>query len=154
MPRLKIEFNDEVSKKLERLAKESPQSLDRALKHAATSVKGYILASQIKQFGSQLRVRDDGKESRGTKFKKTGKTRYRIEVHPRFQVLEKGAYIRPVNGKALHFYVNGDEVLAKAVRIPKRPHFKPGLRDAIRADAINIAMAQSIDLEMKRLKLK
>ena len=155
MTRLKIEFNDDVSRKLERLYKESPQSLDRALKHAATSVKGYILASQIKEFGSKFKVKDDGNEKRGTKFTKTGKTRYRVEVHPRFQVLEKGAYITPVNGKALRFYDRlGTEVIAKAVMIPKRPTFKPGLRDAIRADAINKAMAQSIDLEMKRLKLR
>jgi len=154
MPRLSIQFDDEVTDKLKRLAKESPQSLDRALRHAATSVKGYIIESEIKTFGEKLRVKDDGSARNATKFKKTGKTRYKIEVHPRFQVFEKGAYIKPVNAKALHFFIGGQEIFAKTVRIPKKPFFKPGLRDALRADAINKALAQSIDLEFKRLKLK
>jgi hypothetical protein len=155
MPRIKIEFSDEVSDKLERLAKESPISLDRVLKSVTTSTKTYILASQIKTFGEKLMVRDDGSEKNATSFKKTGRTRYKLQVHPRFQVFEKGAFIKPFNAKALRFIGrDGTEVFAAHVRIPKKPFFNPGLRDAISADAINRAAMASIELEMQRLKLK
>lgn len=155
MARIKIEFSDEVTKKLTQLAKESPQSLDRALKNATTKVKMYITKSEREKFGDRLRVSDN--ESNGylsTKFKKTGKTRYKIEAHPRFQILEKGGDIFPKNGDWLLFKIEDQWIRTNWVTIPKNSFFQPGLRAAIQADAINKALFESINLEFKRLKLK
>lgn len=155
MPGLRIEFTDEVTAKLQKLYKASPLSLDRALKHATTKLKWYINESERKSFGERLRVQDeDRKGSLATKFKKTGKARYKIEVHPRFQILEKGGDIFPKKGDWMTFQIDGEWVRTNWVTIPKMAFFKPGLRAALRADAINKALAQSIDLEFKRLKLK
>lgn len=156
MARIKIEFEDTVSRKLEYLGREFPMSLERVLKHVTTVLKGYTEDRQKREYGDRLRVKD-GEESRGylaTKFKKTGRARYRLQVHPRFQILETGGDIFPKNKEWLVFQIDGQWIRTNVVDIPKRPTFKPSLRDAIRNDAINKAAEQSIDLEFERLKLK
>jgi hypothetical protein len=156
MPALKIEFTDDVTAKLQRLYKESPLSLDRALKHATTKLKWYINESERRKFGDRLRVRDDenSKGSLATKFKKTGRTRYKIEAHPRFQILEKGGDIFPKKGDWMTFQIGDDWIRTNWVTIPPNAFFKPGLRQALREDAINKALNESINLEFKRLKLR
>lgn len=150
MPRIKIEFNDEVQEKLFRLGKESPASLDRVLASVSMATKTYIIASEKMSFISSKNTL-----AKATKYNKSGKLRYKLAVSPRYQVLEKGAYIKAKNAKALRFYTrSGDLVFAKSVRIPKRPFFKQGLRSAISENAINRAAEGSIELEFKRLGLK
>lgn len=149
MPRVKIEFNDQISEKLIRLGQESAQSLERVLASVSMMTKTYIITSQQQTFISNLRL------AKKTKYSKSGKARYKLSMAPKFQVLEKGAYITPVNSKALHFFTkSGEEVFAKAVRIPKRPFFKQGLRAAISEDAINRAAQASISEEFKRLGIE
>ena len=154
MARVKIEVDDQVSAKLIRLGKVAPQSLDRALKHATTSLKGYIIDSEIRVFGRPFSVRDNDMSFKATKFKKTGKMRYKLSTHPRFQVFERGADIFPKNKPLIKFKTKeGVWVSTNWVTIPKKPFFQRGLRDAIRADAINKSLEQSINLEFKRLGL-
>ena len=150
MPRLKIEFNDDVSAKLLRLGKEFPQSLDRVLRSVSMATKTYVLTSERRTFTQQA-----GKMEKSTKYKKTGKARYRLSVGSVYDVHEKGAYITPKNGEVLRFInKSGEEVFTKFVRIPKRPFFKKGIRAAITADAINRAAEASLELEFKRLKIR
>ncbi len=147
---IKVEFSDEVSDKLMRLAKESEASLDRVLRSVSMRTKTYILAAQQSAFVQRSR----GME-KATKYNKMSKARYRLQVHPRYKVHETGAYITPVNRKALMFHDrSGEQVFAMAVRIPKRPFFKKGLRQAIQADAVNQAAMASITEEFKRLGLE
>lgn len=149
MARIKIEFSDEVTEKLKKLTAEfGAKSLDRVLRSVSMTTKTYILRSEQNTFVTSTSL------EKATSFKKTGKARYRLSVWPRYQVHERGAFIKPVNAKALHFIgKDGKDVFAKSVRIPKRPFFKSGLREAISSDAINRAAEASIQLEMQRLGL-
>ncbi len=147
---INLEFNDEVSDKLMKLARESEESLDRVLRSVSMRTKTFILAAQKSAFVQRSR----GME-KATKYNKMSKARYRLKVHPRYIVHETGAYITPKNRKSLMFYdESGEQVFAKAVRIPKRPFFQKGIRHAIQADAVNEAAMASITEEFKRLGLE
>lgn len=154
MARIKIEVEDEVKAKLIKLGKESPTSLNRCLKHATTVLKGYVLDSETQVFGKPFRVKDGEFSVNATKFKKTGKTKFSLTVHPRFMVFEKGADIYTKNAPYLKFFSEKRGwITTSMVTIPKKPFFNRGLRNAIQADAVNKALSQSMQLEYKRLKI-
>ena len=149
--RLKLEFQDEVSKKLEKLAKRSPQAFMRVLDGIALETKTYVIARQRNQFVSHARTLE-----KGTRYKrKMVSNSVKLQMRPRYQVLEYGATIVPVNKKALHFITkDGTEVFTKKVLIKPRPYFKPGVKDAIRADVINTVAERLYKIEAAKVGLK
>lgn len=148
---VRIQFDDQVSSKLFALSDAAgKESLDRVLGAVSMMLKAYI----TKEIDTNFTQRE-GNMAKGLKYRKQRAGRFQLKAKSIYSVHETGAYITPKNAKALRFFGNsGEFVFAKAVRIPKRPFVKPGLRAAISQDAINKTAMASIDLEIKRLGLK
>ncbi len=147
--RMKLEFEDEVSRKLQRLAIASPNAFMNALQQIALETKTYVIARQRSQFLSQDRTLE-----KGTRYQRRG-TSVKLQMRPRYQVLEFGAYIKPKDKKVLRFIgKDGEVVYTKHARILPRPFFKPGVKDAIRADVVNKVAERVYETEMRKLGLK
>jgi len=145
--RMSLEFEDNMSRRLHQLATRSPASFMKVLEQIAYETKTYVIRNQRRAF-----MTDDRTLEKSTKYKKRGKT-VRLWMKPRYQVLEFGAYIKPVDKKVLRFIgKDGEVVFTKHARIPPRPYFKPGVKDAIRADVMNEVAQRVYKEEMKRLR--
>lgn len=146
--RMKLQFEDNMSKKLDALARESPKAFMRVLDAIAAETKTYVVARQKQKFISRSRTLE-----KGTRYNRQRNT-VKLQMKPRYQVLEFGATIKPVNAKALHFIAkDGTEVFTKSVLIRPRPFFKPGVKDAIRADVVNKVAERIYYREAKKLGL-
>lgn len=146
--RMKLEFEDTMSRKLDFLAQKSPQAFMRVLDGIAAETKTYVIARQKQQFISR-----DRSLEKGTRYRRRFNT-VRLQMRPRYQVLEFGATIKPVNKKALRFIGrDGEPVFAKKVLIRARPFFRPGVKDAIRADVVGTVAERVYRREMIKLGL-
>lgn len=116
---------------LDRIARESrPVSLT-AMRRATEYVRGYIVKNKL---SGQILKRKTGRlagsiataqEIRGQDvIGKVGSNLKYARIH------ELGGVIRPKNFRFLHFVVNGQEVFAKKVTIPKRPYIKPSIEES------------------------
>ncbi len=147
--RMKLEFEDSVSRKLQKLAVKSPSAFMNALQQIALETKTYVVSRQKREFVSKSRTLE-----KGTRYQKRG-TSVKLQMRPRYQVLEFGAYIKPDNKKVLRFIgKDGEVVYTKHARILPRPFFKPGVKDAIRADVVNKVAERVYETEMRKLGLK
>lgn len=67
---------------------------------------------------------------------------------------KKGAFIQPMNGAALRFFIDGKTVFHRGVvRIPPRPYFYPAMREAIRLGVDKQAADRQIRKEIEEYSL-
>lgn len=68
--------------------------------------------------------------------------------------LEKGALIKPKNGRVLHFMINGGWKTAASVRLPARPFLGPAVQAIWESDkavqAMNTELQRQLDLYWKK----
>ena len=146
--RMKLEFEDNITERLKLIANNSEEALMNVLLSIGNETKTFIIQRQKMNFASENRFLE-----RKTNYRKAGKMVI-LKMHPRYQTLEKGAYIRPVDKKVLRFIgKDGTVVYSKHARIPKRPFFRLGVKDAIREDIVNKVAERVIAKEMERLGL-
>jgi len=144
-----IEFDDQVSQKLRALSKAAgKETLDRVLGAVSMQMKIYITKEIDTNFSQRK-----GSMTKGLRYRKQSEGAFQLRARSIYSVHETGAYIVPVNAKALRWYDHGIPEYAKAVRIPKRPFFRPGIRAMVSANAINETAMRSINLEIERLGL-
>jgi len=147
---IKLEFEDTMSKKLAQLADTSPQAFMKVLDGIALETKKKIIDRQRDLYSSQRRTLE-----KGTRYlRKRNSTSVKVYMNPKYHVLEHGAVIRPKKAKALH-WINSDaeDVFAKKVLIRARPFFKPGVRDAIQANLVDMVAEQVYRREAEKLGL-
>jgi len=144
--RISLTIDDLMSKKLKDLADVSPKAFMRVLDGIAAETKTYVIARQRDQFISRKRTLE-----KGTRYQRKSTT-VKLQMRPRYQVLEFGAVIKPVNAKALRWIgPDGNPIFAKRVLIKARPFFRPGVKDAIRADVVNTVAERIYRAEAKKL---
>jgi hypothetical protein len=139
-----------MSRKLDLLAKESPQAFMKVLDGIALETKKKVIDRQRAIYSSQRRSLE-----KGTRYlRKRNATTVKVYMNPKYHVLEHGAVIRPKKAKALHWINNyAEDVFAKKVLIRARPFFKPGVRDAIQANVIDMVAEQVYRKEAIKLGL-
>lgn len=137
--RMKLEFEDNVSRKLAMLADKSPEAFMRVLDGIALETKKKVIERQRRVYSSERRSLE-----KGTRYlRKRNSTSVKVYMNPKYHVLEHGAVIRPKHKKALHWIdTYGEDIFAKKVLIRARPFFKPGVRDAIQANVIDMVAEQ------------
>lgn len=148
MPRVKIEFNDEVSKQLEKLAKKSPDILDKVLLKLSSEMKRSVAKSMRQQFEERT-----GKMRKGLRYVRTGRARYQLRMPNLYSVFEKGAVIFPKNADLLRWVgKDGNWYSSNRVRIEPRPFFYPTIRSFQSSGRTNLVAQQVIDQELRRMR--
>ncbi len=144
-----ITFSDEVSEKLQKLSKRSPEALDHVLSGISFGAKQAV----IRQMNSRFTERS-GKMRKGIQYRKTRKAYYRLKAPALASIYEHhGANIQ-AKGKALRFEIDGEVIYRSSVRIEPRPFFYPGIRGFLASGELNRIAVKAIDAEMKTLGIK
>lgn len=146
MPRLKIEFNDEVSAQLLLLGKKAPEILDSALYMVSFGAKREV-QSRMRSVLSER----TGKMRKGLKYRKGRHAFFRLKAPNLATVYEKGADIFPVKKPILRWKNReGQWISSHWVRLEPRPFFYPSLRDFVASGEINRIAQETIDKEIAK----
>lgn len=147
MPRVKIVFDDEVSAKLQKLAKKSPEMLEDVLWKIASEMKIAVDDQMQKTFKQHT-----GRMRKSLKYVRTGPFRRRLGVPNLFSVFEgNGVDIFPKDAPLLRWQTDsGDWVSSNWVFIPPRPFFYPTLRRFGVEGKINKIASREADLYIRK----
>ncbi len=147
MPRLKLEFSDQVSAELKKLGVKAPQILDSALFMVSCAGKRAIKGKMRTVLNSR-----SGKMMKSFSFDKKGLGYYKIKAPNLASVYErKGADIFPKNGKVLRWKnKNGEWISSHWVRLEPRPFFTSSLREFLESGELNRVAQASIDKEIAK----
>ena len=149
MPRVKIEFSDEVSAKLLKYADRAPEMLDNVLLKISSEMK--IDVDRVIQ---QKFTERTGRMRKNLKYIKRRQGVYQLAGPNLANIFERGAEIFPKNGEFLQFQIEGRWVRTNWVTIPARPFFYPTIRKFISANRVNLTAEMVIEKELKKLGLK
>jgi len=149
MPRVKIEFSDEVSAKLLKYADRAPEMLDNVLLKLSSEMKIVVDEAIQRKFTERT-----GKMRRNLKYIKRRQGVYQLAGPNLANIFERGAEIFPKNGEFLQFQIEGRWVRTNWVTIPARPFFYPTIRKFISANRVNLTAEMVIEKELKKLGLK
>jgi mRNA-degrading endonuclease RelE of RelBE toxin-antitoxin system len=148
MPRVKIEFNDEVSKQLMKLSKTSPDILEKVLLKLSSEMKISVDRTIRGQFEENT-----GKMRKKLNYVKTGTARYQLRLPNLYAVFERGAEIFPQNVPLLKWQdKSGNWYSSNWVSIEPRPFFYPTIRSFQSSGRTNIVAQNVIDQEIRKMR--
>lgn len=148
MPRVKIEFNDDISRQLTKLSKKCPDILDKALLKLSSEMKKSVDKTIREKFTERT-----GAMRKQLKYVKTGTARYQLRMPNLYSVFERGADIFPRNVPLLKWQDQaGNWYSSNWVSITARPFFYPTIRTFQSSGRTNLVAQQVIDQELKKLR--
>jgi hypothetical protein len=147
---IRVLFAQEVAGKLEDLAKDSPQMLDRVLEGVSYAAK----KEAQKGFRSQF-SRRTGKFEKGIQYLQIRRAYYRLKAPNLASIYEyNGAHTTPKDASVLRFTAaNGQLIFAKYVDITPRPFFYPSIRRFVNSGELTDAMDREIDRVIREKEL-
>ncbi len=147
---IRVLFEKEVAEKLNKLAKDSPDMLNRVLAGLSYSAKQEVQKGFRANFG-----RRTGKFEKRMKYQKIRNGFYRLKAPNLAAIYEyKGAHITPVNGSVLKFTAdNGEVIFSKYIDITPRPFFYSSLRRFVNSGQMNEVMKNEIKKTIRSKKL-
>jgi hypothetical protein len=148
MPRVKLEFSDEVTAELTKLGAKAPQILDSALFMVSCAGKRAIKSKMRTVLNSRT-----GKMMKSFSFDKKGTGYYKIKAPNLASVYEnKGADIFPKNKKVLRWKnEKGEWMSSNWVRLERKPFFASSLREFVSSGEINRVAQDAIDKEIVKV---
>lgn len=151
MPRLKIEFSDEISAQLLLLGKKAPEILNSALYMVSFGAKRQV-QSRMRSVLSER----TGKLRKGIAYKRRREAFFRLQAPNLASIYEKkGADIFPVKAPILRWQnQQGQWMSSHWVRLEPRPFFFPSLRDFVASGEINRIAQETIDKEIAKSGVK
>jgi hypothetical protein len=147
---ISVLFDQEVASKLESLAKDSPQMLDRVLESISYAAKQDVQ----KGFRSNF-TRRTGKFEKGIQYRRVRRACFRLKAPSLASIYEyNGAHITPKDASVLRFTTEGGQVIfTKYVDIAPRPFFYSSIRRFMNSGKLTDAMDREIDRVMKDKEL-
>lgn len=147
---IRVLFAEEVAQKLNALAKDSPEMLNKVLASVSFAAKKEVQKGFRANFS-----RRTGKFEKGIQYRMVRKAYFRLKAPNLASIYEyKGAHITPKDARALRFFAqDGSLVFAKYVDISPRPFFYPSLRAFVNSRRMERAIDYEIDraIEAKEL---
>lgn len=148
MPKVKIEFNDEISKQLEKLAKKSPKILDNVLLKISSELSLAVDRKIRAQFEEHT-----GKMRKGLRYFRTGRARYQLRMPNLYSVFERGAEIFPKNAELLRWKgKDGAWYSSNWVTLEAKPFFYPTIRGFQSSGRTNLIAQKVINKELRKLR--
>ena len=147
---LRVIFEDEVSQKLDKLVKDSPEMLNRVLAGLSFSAKKEVQSGFRANFTKRT-----GKFEKGMKYRKVRNGYYRLKAPNLASIYEfNGAHITPKNAKVLKFTAdNGQVIFSKYVDITPRPFFYSSIRRFVNSGKMSEVISNEIDKTTKEKNL-
>lgn len=150
MPRVKIEFSDNVSNLLMKYSDRAPKMLDNVLLKLASEMKIDVDEAIQRNFTER-----SGKMRKQLKYIKRRQGVYRLASFNLANIYERGGEIFPKDKPFLQFQLpDGGWIRTNWVTINARPTFTPTIRKFISANKVNLTAESEINKELKRLKLR
>ena len=148
MPRVKIEFSDDVSKRLMKYAERAPHILENVLLKISSEMKKDVDSAIQKTFHERT-----GKMRKQLRYIKRSRGIYKLASFNLANIFERGAEIFPKEADFLQFQINGKWVRTNWVTIPAKPTFYPTVRKFVSANKVNLNAEKVIDKEVRKLGL-